>query len=193
MNGILEKTQIIHTELSPSTACSGTKDHVIEKKIREHRYALISDAMLFDESDPFHQHHMPPPWLVYVFIHSLEIRPWIDQRYQWWAYLVSADVNVVTHLLLCEAFESTEKNNLPNRTGKKQARVAQWLEHWSSKPGVDSSILSSGIDNSFFGKFVVLSRFCQRTFFFFIDSSRWLIVVLLSDLWFMIFQLSENL
>jgi hypothetical protein len=28
-----------------------------------------------------------------------------------------------------------------------QARVAQWLEHWSSKPGVDSSILSSGINH----------------------------------------------
>lgn len=28
------------------------------------------------------------------------------------------------------------------------ARVAQWLEHWSSKPGVDSSILSSGINHS---------------------------------------------
>ena len=37
-----------------------------------------------------------------------------------------------------------------NRTYKKHARVAQWLEHWSSKPGVDSSILSSGIDFPFF-------------------------------------------
>ncbi len=25
-----------------------------------------------------------------------------------------------------------------------QASVAQWLEHWSSKPGVESSILSGG-------------------------------------------------
>jgi hypothetical protein len=32
-----------------------------------------------------------------------------------------------------------------NSTSWKHARVAQWLEHWSSKPGVDSSILSSGI------------------------------------------------
>jgi hypothetical protein len=38
-----------------------------------------------------------------------------------------------------------EASNMKNRTKKKQARVAQWLEHWSSKPGVDSSILSSGI------------------------------------------------
>lgn len=40
---------------------------------------------------------------------------------------------------------------MKNRTAKKYARVAQWLEHWSSKPGVDSSILSSGINSpSFF-------------------------------------------
>ena len=28
---------------------------------------------------------------------------------------------------------------------QKWAFVAQWLEHWSSKPGVESSILSEGI------------------------------------------------
>ena len=43
-----------------------------------------------------------------------------------------------------------EENEMEDRTSKKQARVAQWLEHWSSKPGVDSSILSSGIEIPFF-------------------------------------------
>ena len=38
----------------------------------------------------------------------------------------------------------------------KHARVAQWLEHWSSKPGVVSSILSSGINITFF---LPVSRF----------------------------------
>ncbi len=48
------------------------------------------------------------------------------------------------------SFEKTAEIDTKNRTHKKHARVAQWLEHWSSKPGVDSSILSSGIENFIF-------------------------------------------
>ena len=43
---------------------------------------------------------------------------------------------------------------------EEQARVAQWLEHWSSKPGVVSSILSSGIKFLFF--FLLSSRVASQ-------------------------------
>ncbi len=53
--------------------------------------------------------------------------------------------------------ENTADIDTKNRTHKKHARVAQWLEHWSSKPGVDSSILSSGIKKFPFFFSIILS------------------------------------
>ena len=60
-----------------------------------------------------------------------------------------------------------EENDAKNRVKKKHARVAQWLEHWSSKPGVDSSILSSGIEYHFF-----LPSSKRRTDLFFVAYSE---------------------
>ena len=37
------------------------------------------------------------------------------------------------------------------------ASIAQWLEHWSCKPGVVSSILTGGYSNIFDFQFQVLS------------------------------------
>ena len=58
-------------------------------------------------------------------------------------------------------FESIEETDVNNRTNKKHARVAQWLEHWSSKPGVDSSILSSGIERLNFFASCVTAAFAD--------------------------------
>ncbi len=59
--------------------------------------------------------------------------------------------------------EDIAENGIQNGKQEKHARVAQWLEHWSSKPGVDSSILSSGIKISLFFAFF-LFLFCYVFF-----------------------------
>ncbi len=76
---------------------------------------------------------------------------------------------VSKNVLLCK-----EENGVKNRTNKKRARVAQWLEHWSSKPGVDSSILSSGIENNFFFsiKKFLLSKFIMRKVFLYYERDQ---------------------
>ena len=58
-----------------------------------------------------------------------------------------------------------------NLMGDCHARVAQWLEHWSSKPGVVSSILSSGI-KYFFSLFLFWHSFAERPRQTSKDSSR---------------------
>ncbi len=56
----------------------------------------------------------------------------------------------ICEYILTKPLENLADIDTKNRTHNKHARVAQWLEHWSSKPGVDSSILSSGIKIPFF-------------------------------------------
>ena len=84
--------------------------------------------------------------LIYINKFRYFLSRWSDER----CLIFMKNICCLLKTIGCEG---KKESNIGNRTTKKHARVAQWLEHWSSKPGVDSSILSSGIDTFNFFSF----------------------------------------